>query len=190
MSRKIILASTSPRRKALLEKTGLVFETVSSDYEEDMALALPPKELAIHLSFRKAKAVAEKYPDAVIIAADTFVVFQGRVLGKPHTPHKAQAMLRMLSGSVHSVITGFTILEGPEGRRHSDATQTNVYLKKLTDTEIDAYVASGEPLDKAGAYAIQGLGGELIEKIEGDYLSMVGLPVPAVMEVLKKFGVF
>ena len=190
MSRKVILASTSPRRRVLLEKTGLMFEAISSDYEEDMTLTLPPKELAIHLSFGKAKAVVEKYPDAIIIAADTFVVFQDSVLGKPHTPHNARIMLRMLSGNAHSVITGFTILEGPEGRRYSDTTQTNVYFKKLTDTEIDAYVASGEPLDKAGAYAIQGLGGELIEKIEGDYLSMVGLPVPAVMEVLKKFGVF
>ena len=190
MSRKVILASTSPRRRVLLEKTGLMFEAISSDYEKDMTLTLPPKELAIHLSFGKAKAVVEKYPDAIIIAADTFVVFQDSVLGKPHTPHNARIMLRMLSGNAHSVITGFTILEGPEGRRYSDTTQTNVYFKKLTDTEIDAYVASGEPLDKAGAYAIQGLGGELVEKIEGDYSSMVGLPISAVVEALKKFGVF
>ena len=187
--KKIILASTSPRRKELLEKTGLIFETASSSYEEDMTLALPPKELAMHLSMGKAKAVSAIHQNAIIIAADTFVAYQDQVLGKPHTPEKAKETLEMLSGKSHSIITGFTILDPENDESFSHAVETVVHFKHLTEEEIQNYIATGEPLDKAGAYAIQGLGSELVDRIEGDYSNIVGLPVEEVLKALKNFGV-
>lgn len=187
--RKIILASTSPRRKQLLEKTGLKFDVVGSDYEEDMTLKLKPKELAKHLSMGKAKSVAAKYRNAVVIAADTFIAYKDRVLGKPHTPEQAKKTLRMLSGKAHSVITGFTIVDTATGKKVSKAVETKVYFKKLIDSEISGYIKSKEPLDKAGAYAIQGLGAVLVEKIEGDFFNVMGLPVNALVTELRKFGV-
>lgn len=187
--RKIILASTSPRRKDLLEKTGLLFEIATSNYEEDMTLRLPPHELAKHLSKGKAVAVARDYTDAVIIAADTFIIFGDKILGKPYTSEKAKETLAMLSGSTHSIITGFTILDTKSGKNISHTTETKVHFRKLTTEEIDAYVATGEPLDKAGAYGIQGLGSELVDKIEGSFSNVVGLPVEEVMVALKDFGI-
>ena len=187
--RKIILASTSPRRKELLEKTGLPFEIVASNYEEDMTLVLPPHELAKHLSKGKADAVAQDYKDAIIIAADTFIVFGDKILGKPHTPKKAKETLAMLSGGTHSIITGFTIIDTQTGKNISRTTETKVHFRKLIIEEIDAYVATGEPLDKAGAYGIQGLGSELVDKIEGSFSNVVGLPVEEVMVALKDFGI-
>jgi len=187
--RKIILASTSPRRKELLEKTGLPFEIVASNYEEDMTLVLPPHELAKHLSKGKADAVAQDYKDAIIIAADTFIVFGDKILGKPHTPKKAKETLAMLSGGTHSIVTGFTIIDTQTGKNISRTTETKVHFRKLTIEEIDAYVATGEPLDKAGAYGIQGLGSELVDKIEGSFSNVVGLPVEEVMVALKDFGI-
>lgn len=187
--RKIILASTSPRRKELLEKTGLPFEIVASNYEEDMTLVLPPHELAKHLSKGKVDAVAQDYKDAIIIAADTFIVFGDKILGKPHTPKKAKETLAMLSGGTHSIVTGFTIIDTQTGKNISRTTETKVHFRKLTIEEIDAYVATGEPLDKAGAYGIQGLGSELVDKIEGSFSNVVGLPVEDVMAALKDLGV-
>ena len=117
--RKIILASTSPRRKELLAKTGLKFRAIPSDYKEDMTLKLPPKELAKVLSMGKAEAVARKYKDAIVIGADSFIVYRGRVLGKPHTPTRARAMLRRLNGKVNAVVTGFSIIDTRAGKRVS-----------------------------------------------------------------------
>lgn len=185
----IILASTSPRRKELLEKTGLPFTIVASNYEEDMTLALAPHDLAKHLSKGKADAVAPDHQDSIIIAADTFIVFGDKILGKPHTSEKAKEMLAMLSGKTHSIITGFTIIDTKTKKTTSCTTETKVHFRKLTADEIDAYVATGEPLDKAGAYGIQGLGSELVDKIEGSFSNVVGLPVEEVMVVLKDFGV-
>lgn len=185
----IILASTSPRRKELLEKTGLRFTIVVSDYEEDMTLALAPHDLAKHLSKGKADVVAQDHKDSIIIAADTFVVFGDKILGKPHTPKKSKEMLAMLSGNTHSIITGFTIVDTQTQKIASHTTETKVHFRKLTTEEIDAYVATGEPLDKAGAYGIQGLGNVLVDKIEGSFSNVMGLPVEEVMVVLKDFGV-
>lgn len=187
--RSIILASASPRRRELLKLVGLPFAVDPSDYEEDMTLGRPPLSLARHLSYQKAKAVAPKYDDALIIAADTFIVFKGRLLGKPHTPAEARKMLALLSGKSHAVITGFTLLDTKTKRRLSRAVETKVWFKKLTAEEIDAYVRTKEPLDKAGAYAIQGLGSLIVRKIEGDYFNVIGLPLNALAEGLKKFGV-
>ena len=188
---KIILASGSPRRKELLGKIGIPFVVEVSDYEEDMNLKLKPLELAKALSAGKAEAVAERHKgeDAIIIGADTFVVLDNKILGKPHTPEKAKEMIREMSGRAHLVITGFTIIDTKSGKKVSKEVESKVYFRKLTDEEIDAYVRTGEPLDKAGAYAIQEAGSVLIERTEGDYTNIVGLPLPALIEELKKFGI-
>jgi septum formation protein len=187
----IILASGSPRRKELLEKLQIPFVVEVSNYEEDNNLKLKPLELAKTLSSGKAETVAQKHKgeDVVIIGADTFIVLDNKILGKPHTPEKAKEMIKEMSGRDHSVITGFTIIDAKSGKKVSKAVESKVYFRKLTDEEIDAYVRTGESLDKAGAYAIQEAGSILIEKTEGDYTNIVGLPLPALIEELKKFGI-
>lgn len=186
---KIILASASPRRKELLEKIGLKFEVEPSDYAEDMRSGLSPAELARAISLEKARVVASKHKNTVVIAADTFIVFRGKIMGKPGTEAEARRMLMMLRGKPHSVITGFTILDTDRNRVLTKSVETVVHIKNLTSEEIDAYVKSGEPLDKAGAYAIQGLGSVIVERIEGDYFNVIGLPLSALAEGLKEFGI-
>jgi septum formation protein len=187
--KKIILASASQRRKDILKKTGLNFSVCTSDYKEDINLPLKPRALAKFLSRKKAEAVAHKYKNAIIIAADTFIVFKNRLLGKPHTDKEAEKMLNMLNGKTHSVITGFTIMDTAGKKILSRSVETKVYFKKLGGKEINAYVRTKEPLDKAGAYAIQGLGAVFIKKIDGDFLNVVGLPLRALTQTLKKFGI-
>lgn len=187
--KKIVLASASPRRKELLEGTGLKFEVDASDYEEDMSVRMEPHKLARFLSREKAKAIAERHKNALIIAADTFIVFKGRLLGKPHTGKEATKMLEMLSSKSHSVITGYTVLDTGTKKVVTGSEETKVYFKRLSEKEIRNYVRTKEPLDKAGAYAIQGLGAVIVERIEGDFFNVVGLPLSALVESLKKFGV-
>ena len=188
-TKKIILASASPRRKELLEKAGLKFAVDASDYEEDLSLKMPARRLARYLSCEKAKAVAEKYMNAIIIAADTIISLDDKVFGKPHTNSEAIKMLNILNGWAHDVITGFTIMDTGEGKSVSRSVVTKVYFRKMTMREIEAYVRTGEPLDKAGAYAIQGIGAAMLKKMEGDYNNVVGLPVDAVMKELRKLVV-
>ena len=185
----IILASASPRRKELLEKIGLRFEVEPSNYEEDMPSALEPHEFAQKISLEKAKVVASKHKNAIVIAADTFIIFGSQILGKPHTEKEARKMLETISGKPHSVITGFSIIDTGTSKTLSKSVETKIYIRKLTLAEIDAYVKSKEPLDKAGAYAIQGLGSVFVEKIEGDYFNVIGLPLSALTEALKEFGI-
>jgi septum formation protein len=187
--KEIILASASQRRKELLELIGLQFKIDPGDYKEDMNLKLSPHELARALSLEKAKLVAGKYNNAIIIAADTFVIIRGQLLGKPHTEEEAKRMLVLLDGATHSVITGFTILDTDTGKKISRSVETKVTFKNLTEKEIDAYVKTKEPLDKAGAYAIQGLGSILVKRIEGDYFNVIGLPLCPLVECLAEFGV-
>ena len=187
--KKIVLASASPRRKELLEKIGLKFEGEPSNHKEDINPHLKPHDLAMSISREKALAVASRHNNAIIIAADTFIVFRGKIMGKPATEAEARKMLATLSGKSHSVITGFTIIGTDENKVSSKSVETKVHLKRLTIEEIDAYVKSQEPLDKAGAYAIQGLGAVLVEKIEGDYFNVIGLPLCALTESLKEFGI-
>lgn len=187
--RKIILASASPRRKEILEKTGLKFSVDAGDYEEDMDRRLQPRQLARFLSAEKAKMIAVKYRNALVIAADTFIVFRGRLLGKPHTEKEAKRMLTLLNGKSHSVISGFTIIDTHTKKKLSRSVETKVYFNKLTNKEIISYVRTGEPLDKAGAYAIQEMGAVIIRKIEGDYFNVMGLPLSSLADALKKFGV-
>lgn len=189
MIRKIILASASPRRKELLEKIGLKFEVEPGDGEEIVATGLEAHEVVRRLSREKAEVVARKHCNAVIIAADTVVLIGDKILGKPHNRTEAKKMLQTLSGKSHVVITGFTIIDTAKRRMLSKEVETKVYMRELNSEEIDAYVKCGEPLDKAGAYAIQGLGSVIVEKIEGDYFNVVGLPLSALSESLKEFGI-
>lgn len=187
--RTIILASSSPRRKALLEQLGLKF-TVDAGVQEAAAITgQEPDEIVKEIALKKAQSVADKYPDAVIIAADTIGVIGGRIIGKPHSAREAKEILSLLSGKAHTVITGFTVLDTATGKTVSQSVETSVYFKPVDKAEIEAYVQTGEPLDKAGAYAIQGKGAVLVDKIEGDYFNVVGLPLVALTEVLKEFSV-
>lgn len=162
----------------------------ASDYEEDLSLRMPARRLARYLSCEKAKAVADRYTNAIIIAADTIICFDNTVLGKPHNEKEAKRMLSILNGRTHDVITGFTIIDTEEGQIVSRSVVTKVYFNRMTEKEINVYVSTGEPLDKAGAYAIQGLGAAIVKKIEGDYNNVVGLPVDTLMKALRKFGIY
>ena len=187
--RQIILASASPRREEILKKTGLPFRVVASNYHEEIESAMNPRALARLLSLKKAEAIARRYEKALVIGADTFIVFKGRIIGKPHTKAEARRMLTMLSGRRHTVITGFTIIDGERGKRVSRSEETTVVLKKLTRREIEGYVKTEEPLDKAGAYAVQGIGAAIVSRIEGDYFNVMGLPFSKLVECLNGFGV-
>lgn len=187
--RQIILASTSPRRKEILSKTGLKFTVVASDFEEDMTLELKPLALAKYLSRGKAEAVARKYTNHIVIAADTFVALGQELLGKPKTVPDAKCMLKKISGRSLSIITGYTIIDTATKKRLSRAVTTKALIKKLSAAEIERYVKTNEPLDKAGAFAIQGVGAVMIKKINGDFYGAVGLPLFDLAESLKKFGV-
>ncbi|OGO38748.1 MAG: septum formation protein Maf [Chloroflexi bacterium RBG_16_57_8] len=185
----IILASSSPRRKALLEQIGLKFHVEASGREEIMHPELVPRRLVERLSLEKAQAVAKGHKNTIVIAADTLGVLDGRMIGKPGTEEEAAEMLEALGGRSHLVITGFTIMDSDTGKTVTRSVETKVHFKGLTEAEIDAYVKSGEPMGKAGAYAIQGLGAVLVDRIEGDYYNVIGLPLSAVAEELEGFGV-
>lgn len=187
--KKIILASGSPRRKELLERFTKDFEIIPSDYEEDMTLDMPPEELAKHLSLGKAKDIANKLDEGLVIGADTFVTFQERVIGKPKDIEEAKETLRNYSGTHHSVFTGITVIDVSDNRIVSDYAETKVYFRELSDEEIDIYVESDNVLDKAGSYAYQDRASAFIVKIEGDYYTMVGLPISTLDKILKQFGV-
>ena len=187
--KKIILASQSPRRRDLLKQIGLEFEIDSSNYEEDMTLDMEPKKLAEYLSLGKAKDVAQRHKNSIVISADTIVAVDNEVFGKPKTPEKAKYMLQKLSGRAHSVISGFTIIDTETNKQISKSVETKVYFKNISEEEMDAYIATGEPLDKGGGYAIQGIAALFVEKIEGDYFNIVGLPIIALTDELKNFGI-
>lgn len=181
----IVLASASPRRSALLEQAGLRFEVLPPSVEETYR-GEPPEEFAREASARKAAAVARLRPEAAVVAADTVVVLDGRVLGKPDGLEQARAMLAALSGREHRVITGVTVRWGERGR--TGARETRVWFRRLRPEEIDRYVATGEPLDKAGAYGIQGRGVLLVERLEGCYTNVVGLPLGLLRELFFDLG--
>lgn len=154
-----------------------------------MTLNLKPAELAIHMSKGKAEAVAAHHKNSVILAADSFAVFNEKVLGKPHTIEKAKEMLTALSGNYHSFITGFTLIDTDSGKKFSDSDETKVYFRKLTPEDIEGYLAKENALNNAGAYIIQSLGAVLVERIDGNYSNVMGLPVAKVAEALKDFGI-
>ena len=187
--KSIILASASPRRKKLLERIGLRFKIVVSKFEEVIDPKLSPHQLAKKLSLEKAKIVATKYKNAIVIAADTFVICDNKIIGKPKDENDARQTLRLLSNRAHSIITGFTIIDSDTGKTVSRSEETKVFMRKITEEEIDSYVKTKEPLGKAGSYAIQEKGSMFIEKIEGDYFNVVGLPIYSLFKELKNFGV-
>ncbi|CUH97442.1 hypothetical protein P22_3572 [Propionispora sp. 2/2-37] len=188
---KVVLASSSPRRKEILQQIGCSFTVVASQVEEDNRLEVAPCQLVILHAKSKALAARDKVDsDTVIIGADTVVVFAGQVFGKPSGVQEAKQMLMALSGRQHEVITGVAVVKCSTGEMWTDYSVTQVKFSVLSESEIDCYIASGEPMDKAGAYGIQGRGSLLVESINGCYFNVVGLPVSKLYGILKKAGVF
>ena len=184
---ELILASASPRRKALLTIAGFPFSVHPSPEEETPDPTLPPGERAIDLARGKAKFIAFKHPDALVIGADTVVSVAGEVLGKPRDEMDARRMLGMLSGKTHAVYTGCVLRHGVEERAFYETTLVTFY--PLSAREIDAYIATGEPFDKAGAYGIQGSGCLLVKQIAGDFYNVMGLPIARLARALRDFDV-
>ena len=187
--KKIILASTSAWRKKIFSTTGIPFTMEESGYEENMKLKLAPRVLARRLALGKAQAVAARHKNALIIGADTFAVFRGKLLGKPRTSRHAVRMLRMLSGKTHVLLTGIAIVDPRTGRHTAKTAGTRVTFRKLSAREIRAYVKTGESLTVAGGYAIQGGAAGFVKHIAGDYNNIVGLPLALLVEELRHFGV-
>jgi len=184
----IILASASPRRKELLSLIGIHdFEVIPSQKEEDPATGLSPAETVMALSLAKARDIAETHGGDLVIAADTLVCLDGALLGKPRDRESAREMLRALSGAKHTVYTGVAICRGGDELVEHEAT--DVYFRPMTDGEIENYIDSGEPMDKAGAYGAQGLGSVFVRKIDGDFFNVMGLPVHRLCLMLRRFGI-
>lgn len=188
---KIILASNSPRRRDLMSKAGLEFKVIPAECEEHVAPGAAPADTVTSLARQKAKWVAEnkasEYKDALVIGADTVVAVGDTILGKPRDKEDAFSMLKALSGREHCVYTGVALLSLDQKINESFVSCTKVKFYDLTDREIEEYINTGEPFDKAGAYGIQGKGGLLVEGISGDYNNVVGLPVA---ELVRKLSVY
>ena len=184
----LILASKSPRRKELLKQIGIPFVVVVSDAEEVSGNSWTPAALVVENAKRKARAVAEKYPDSPVLGADTVVSSEGKIFGKPKDKDEARKMLTALSGKMHEVTTGLALINRNEIRTTS--VTTKVFFDTMTKADIDAYIATEEPMDKAGAYAIQGKAARFIEKIEGSYSNVVGLPLNALIQLGKDLNLF
>jgi septum formation protein len=187
--KKIILASSSPRRAEILKNLNLDFEVVPSNFEESI-LNMPPSALVCHLAHCKAVEVASRVEkDSIIIAADTVVYKDGTIIGKPKSRDEAFRILNLLSGSQHNVITGLCVVQNSDNIILEDHEDTEVYFRDLSEIEINDYIDTGEPVDKAGGYGIQGLGGVFVKKINGCYFNVVGLPVYKLGLILRDLGV-
>ena len=182
----LVLASASPRRQELLRNAGIAFEVVPANIPEDSLPGEGAKDCAERLAREKALAVARQRPHDVVLGADTVVVIDGQILGKPSDSSDAARMLRLLSGRDHHVITGVCLVA--DGQSFVASETTLVTVNKISDQEIADYVATGEPMDKAGAYAIQGIASRWIPRIKGDYCNVVGLPVALVFRMLGEIG--
>jgi septum formation protein len=185
--KRLILASGSPRRKELLTQANLTFEISTSNVSEKMTEIMPPNDLVQQLALRKAKAVACNKQTDVVLGADTVVVFENKILGKPQNATEAKSMLKLLSGKTHEVYTGCAIINGEMEYTFYEGTEVTFW--DLSDKDITWYVATKEGFDKAGGYGIQGLGGLHVKKINGDYYNVVGLPLSRVIRELKKFDI-
>ena len=187
---KIILASGSPRRRDLLAMAGFNFEVIPADVDETAEPGMPPDKLVAALSQKKARAIDKN--DAVIIGADTVVAIEKLILGKPLGEEDAFKMLSRLQGKIHTVFTGVTVIFPPSSsepqKSETFVESAKVFMRSLTDKQIKDYIATGEPLDKAGAYGIQERGAVLIERVEGDYFTVVGLPLCRLNMVLEKYS--
>jgi len=189
MDESIILASNSPRRKELLRQIGVRFESEPAYVDERILPGEGAEEYAVRVALDKAIAAADRAGRGIIIAADTIVVLGTTVLGKPVDAKDAERMLGMLSGKMHTVITGLVLVDAGTGKTQKRVAVTHVWFRNLTDEEIVTYVATGEPLDKAGAYGIQERGALFVQKIEGCYFNVVGLPLSLLGEMLVDFGI-
>ena len=184
-----ILASGSPRRRELLRQLGFSFTVIPSRLEETNQRGMEPRGHATYYAKEKAKEVAQRYPEQWVLAADTIVVVAEEILGKPVNVTEATAMLSRLSGRSHHVITGVCLLHTQCGVEESQAVETEVFMRRLDTADIEGYIATGEPMDKAGAYGIQGIGGCLVQRIEGSYSNVVGLPLCETVELLRRHRV-
>jgi septum formation protein len=187
-SSRIILASASPRRQELLASAGILFSVVPGDIDETPHAGEDPVSHVVRLAEEKAREASTRADGRFFIGADTIVGLDGEILGKPGDEEEAAVMLRKLSNRMHHVITGFAVIDHESGKTVSRAVSTEVYFRKVSDAEITAYVATGCPLDKAGAYAIQGGAASMVEKINGSYTNVVGLPLCEVVCVLREAG--
>ncbi|WP_207655610.1 Maf family protein [Desulfocucumis palustris] len=185
----IYLASSSPRRRELMEQMGLRFSVVSRPVDETVDEKLSPEEVVKSLSARKALAVSREIDRGLVIGSDTVVVWQGKIMGKPVSDADALDMLRCLQGNEHSVYSGLAVIDASDGRMVCTHERTRVFFRPAGDDELKLYVNTGEPMDKAGAYAIQGRGAVFVSGIEGCYSNVVGLPLFLLASVLKDFGV-
>lgn len=181
----IILASTSPRRKELFQLLDLSFTIESAEVDEQYEDHLTPQEIVMTLAERKALAVFDKHPEAIVIGSDTIVVHQNKILGKPLNKQEAFDMLKRLSGDIHSVLTGVSIIS--QRKKVNFFREALVHFSILSDQEIEGYISTDEPYDKAGGYGIQGRAAKFIESIRGDYYTIMGLPVNALYQHLKEF---
>ena len=184
----IVLASSSPRRRDLLKMLGIEFEVIPAHIEEEGIDEETPREHVARLSQAKALEVGRTVKDRWILGADTIVFINGEVLGKPRTEIEARVMLTKLSGREHTVMTGFFIYHAKRNQTASTVVESRVKIKELTDNEIGGYIKTGEPFDKAGAYAVQGIGMFMIEKVFGSPSNVIGLPVCEVVNALKSLG--
>ncbi|MGN1118218.1 MAG: Maf family protein [Acutalibacteraceae bacterium] len=185
---RLILASQSPRRKELLSSLGYEYEVCPADIDETVPKDVESIYVPEILSRNKALFVLRQNPDAVVIGSDTVVICDGQILGKPQSEEEARLMLSLLSGKKHKVATGLCVCSKEKTR--SLVSVTDVYFHELTQNLIDAYIATGEPMDKAGAYGIQGVGSVLVRKIDGDYFTVMGLPLSQTARLLSEFGIF
>lgn len=181
----MILASKSPRRQELIRRITDDIEVIVSEVDEVLPPAITPEEAPVYLSIIKAKAVAAEHPDILVVGADTVVILDGQILGKPRDREDAIGMLASLSGRVHTVVTGCTLILGDKTRSFGESTRVEFY--PLTDREIEEYVATGDPFDKAGSYGIQGKGCLFVRGIEGDFFNVMGLPVGRLNRELRAF---
>jgi septum formation protein len=188
MNSRLILASKSPRRYELLKQMGFDFEVIPSRVTEDYVQTEAPQEHVIRLAEAKVRDVASEHPDCWVIAADTIVYINRSILGKPKDREEAVEMLRRLSGQEHWVLTGFSVCHLEKKRSDQETVQTAVKVKGLTSGEIEWYVQTGEPFDKAGGYAVQGIGSFMIESIRGSYTNVVGLPLCELIQMLNRLG--
>jgi septum formation protein len=185
----IILASESTRRVDILRMLGISFSIIPPDIDETKKKEETPREFVLRISYEKAHKVGTHFPDKWVIAADTIVVCKGKVLGKPKNEAEAYAMLRMLGGIWHKVLTGYCVLNMSKNIVYRDAVETKVFVRDLSDEEIMRYIKTSEPLGKAGSYAVQGKGGYMVKEIRGSYTNVVGLPICEVAEALLSLGV-
>jgi septum formation protein len=184
---RVILASSSPRRRQLLDLVGITHEVKPSDIDETLIVGELPEQYAERLAREKVAVVAESVPDALVIGADTIVVIDDMVLGKPQDVGEAESMLRRLSGRSHTVMTAVAATH--DGRVASGVEIVDVTFLPLSDAEISRYVATGEPMDKAGAYGIQGYGATIVRRIDGDYFAVMGLSLVRLVALLREIGV-